>query len=142
MTGQEETVRYFQDDNENCLTASLSDDGKEILLWASEGGQSEMQATVYLDGVKAIELASYLLSLSRKIENASNKCCVCGIPATERHMSIVGQIPFFVCDQHHKETCPAMGWDEKVNMNRMGLMWIGTNEWVYKNKEDANLPTK
>ena len=142
MTGQKETVRYFQDDNENCLTASLSDDGKEILLWAAEGGQSEMQATVYLDGAKATELANYLFSLSRKVENASHKCCVCGIPATQRHTSIMGQIPFFVCDQHYKETYPAMGYDEKIKMNRMGLIWESTDEWVSENKEDANQPPK
>jgi hypothetical protein len=128
MTGQIETVRHFEDETGNCLTASLSEDGKEILLWATEGGQSDMQATVWLDSDKAKELAHYLLYLA---EFANKKCCMCGEVAINKHMSIVGRIPFYLCDQHHKETYPAMGWDDTMKMNRTGLMQAGTNEWIY-----------
>lgn len=72
MTGQKETARHFKDDTENCITASLSDDNKQVLLWTTEGGQSEMQATVWLDKTQAVALANYILELSRKIENAAN----------------------------------------------------------------------
>jgi hypothetical protein len=58
------------------------------------------------------------------------KCCICGEVATKKHMSIMGQIPFYLCQTHHKETYPAMGWDHTANMNRMGLMKAGTNEWI------------
>jgi hypothetical protein len=33
-------------------------------------------------------------------------CEVCGIPATHKHMSIIGQIPFFVCKDHFENTFP------------------------------------
>ncbi len=58
-------------------------------------------------------------------------CCICGEVAMKKHMSIAGQIPFYLCDQHYKETYPAMGWDYETSMNRMGLMQQGTTEWVY-----------
>ena len=56
------------------------------------------------------------------------KCCVCGKPATNRHMSIMGQIPFWVCEEHHQNTYPAIGKDGESN--RMGLMEKENKKWV------------
>ena len=49
------------------ISVSLSDDGKEVVLWSAEES-SEMQATVWLDKTKAVALANYILELSRKIK--------------------------------------------------------------------------
>ena len=68
MTGKKETVKYFTDGTENVVAASLSEDSKEVLLWAAEGGQSEMQATVWLDKQNAIALAHHILELAFKIK--------------------------------------------------------------------------
>lgn len=57
-------------------------------------------------------------------------CCVCGKPATQRHMSMTGQIPFWVCDEHHRTTYSALGYDENAQMLRMGLMDRKTNKWI------------
>jgi len=65
-------------------------------------------------------------------------CCVCGKPATEVHMSFMGQIPFHVCELHYKTTGMGWGWCDGWKNNRMGLM--DKNGWVdlkyySKNKE-------
>lgn len=65
-----------------------------------------------------------------ELKNHPNKCCICGLPATNHHMSMMGQIPFFVCEKHYKETFSAVGYDKKIGMNRMGLMYVDTNEWA------------
>ena len=55
-------------------------------------------------------------------------------------MSIFGQIPFYVCRKHYKETSPAYGFDENVKSEynplgrRMGLIdenrnWV--RNWIY-----------
>lgn len=59
----------------------------------------------------------------------NKKCCVCGENAAGKHMSIVGQIPFYVCETHHKETFSSMGYDFDLGMQRMGLM-NRENKWV------------
>jgi hypothetical protein len=61
-----------------------------------------------------------------KEQCAEHLCCVCGQPATERHMSIMGQIPFYVCSNHYKSTNPAMG------AGKMGLVIVksGQMEWL------------
>ena len=58
------------------------------------------------------------------------KCSVCGKKTTLYHMSFSGQIPFYVCKKHHKETTMCLAYDPEYGMNRMGLMWVETNEWV------------
>jgi hypothetical protein len=57
-------------------------------------------------------------------EDMEEVCCVCGKPATHYHLSIMGQIRFWVCEKHHKETYPALSSD------RMGLMKKGTQNWI------------
>lgn len=57
------------------------------------------------------------------------KCCICGEHATEKHMSIIGQIPFYVCDFHYKNTSVCLGWDSTIKMNRIGLIDINGN-WL------------
>ena len=66
MTGQKETVKEFEGYG-SFISVSLSDDGKEIVLWSADEG-SEMQATVWLDKTKAVALANHILELSRKIK--------------------------------------------------------------------------
>lgn len=66
MTGQKETVKEF-DGGGSFISISLSDDGKEIVLWSAEE-YSEMQATVWLDKTKAVALANHILELSHKIK--------------------------------------------------------------------------
>ena len=59
------------------------------------------------------------------------KCTVCGKKTPLFHMSIIGQIPFYACKKHHKETSVCLGPDELYGgMNRMGLIWINNGEWV------------
>lgn len=67
MVGQKETARELVDECKNLIVASLSDNSEEIMLWSAEGGQSDMQATVWLNKDQAILLAYYLLELSFKI---------------------------------------------------------------------------
>lgn len=57
-------------------------------------------------------------------------CCVCGNVATKKHMSAIGQIAYYVCKQHYEETSPALGHDEEIHMNRMGLIWVATKKWI------------
>lgn len=67
--------------------------------------------------------------------NTPEICCVCGKRATYKHMSIIGQIPFFVCKKHYKETSPAFGFDENVKSEynplgrKMGL-FDKNRKWV------------
>lgn len=63
------------------------------------------------------------------------RCCVCSKIARYKHMSIIGQIPFYVCKKHYKETSPAFGFDENVkdelnpSGRKMGLLDNNGN-WV------------
>jgi hypothetical protein len=55
-------------------------------------------------------------------EMQQHKCCVCAEIPTNYHLSIVGQIKFYVCENHFNNTYTAMG------MGRMGLM--KDREWI------------
>jgi hypothetical protein len=61
-------------------------------------------------------------------EENEEKCCVCGESATRYHMSIFGQIKYWVCEKHYQKTRPAIGPDGEYN--RMGLVDYDTREWV------------
>lgn len=61
---------------------------------------------------------------------SDKKCCACGEVAHKRYMSIIGQIPYYVCEKHYQETSPAMGFDFKLQHQRIGLMYNGTDKWV------------
>lgn len=57
------------------------------------------------------------------------KCCICDDYATISHQSVMGQIFYPVCTFHYRNTTPAMGWDDNIKGNRMGLM-DKDHEWM------------
>lgn len=59
-------------------------------------------------------------------ELKGKKCCVCGDVAINKKMSIMGQIPFFLCENHNGLS-PAMG--ATGIGTRMGLL-DENREWV------------
>ena len=72
-------------------------------------------------------------------------CYVCGKIANYKHMSMIGQIPFYVCKRHHKGTASCIGVDENlINENntlgnRMGLIdkdmkWVELKYYDKKSK--------
>ena len=76
-----------------------------------------------------------LMKIPREDE-VVNYCCVCGELATEVHYSMMGMIPFHVCDFHFENTSSAIGYCDKTQRNRMGLV-NKNKEWVdlkYTNK--------
>ena len=63
-----------------------------------------------------------------KENKPKGRCCICGKKATHRHWSIMGQIPYDVCEYHFKNSYPAMGFSSKYGPNCMGLIDSNTNE--------------
>lgn len=66
----------------------------------------------------------------------AHNCVVCGTRATNCHYSMVGSLPWPVCDYHYKHTSPAFMqgvWDgpgsEHNRMAQMGLL-DAQGEWV------------
>lgn len=73
------------------------------------------------------DLRQQIESLQKELRIAQcgqYKCYICGEQATNRHMSIMGQIPFYVCKKHYKETGPGHGGGQ------MGLVNVETGRWV------------
>ena len=68
------------------------------------------------------------------MSQSKEKCCVCGKQAHDYHMSIFGQIKYWVCKKHHQKTRPAIGPDGEYSrfaeIYRMGLVDCDTREWV------------
>ena len=50
----------------------------------------------------------------------NKRCCVCGKKANSRHMSLMGSIPYYVCDYHHENTSPFMGYGEMGLLDKKG----------------------
>lgn len=50
-----------------------------------------------------------------------NICCVCGKIATNYHR-IIGQLIFDVCEKHYLTLIPAMGYCDKMQSPRIGLI--------------------
>ena len=58
-----------------------------------------------------------------------HKCFVCGKTATKEKKFMYGA-NVWVCKKHDKETSLIMTYDESEGMNRVGLIWNNTKEWV------------
>lgn len=59
----------------------------------------------------------------------NRNCCICGISATNYHMSIIGQIPFFVCNEHYENATPYYGLvGQMFKGATMGLIDKKTND--------------
>jgi hypothetical protein len=57
------------------------------------------------------------------------RCCICNKKAKYGHNSIFGQVHFPLCKTHLNETSPALGYDENIENNRMGLL-DKNGKWV------------
>ena len=75
-------------------------------------------------------LISNLDTIKLEKEVRTKKCCVCGEQAVDKNMSVMGQIPFYVCE-FHKSLSSAMG-NDGVNGVRMGLL-DENKQWVHIN---------
>jgi hypothetical protein len=60
-----------------------------------------------------------------------SRCCICGEVATKIHWSIIGQIPYHVCNKHYKETTSELRFSEHFfNHMEMGLVNKKTGKFL------------